>query len=256
MRAMAEPGERLVRLRRADSDAKAARVLAALEAMVAAGEPPGVSVLARRAGVSRRFVYDHPELRAELARRAAQVADHHARTVSASARATTASLRADLENAKARNHRLDVELVTLRHRLSELIGREVLGEISATDAPAVTGTSRRARAGTLRRKAGPRAAHRGTRSRPSDQPRAHGTTQPRKLKHCGAHLCATQNPRSDAIKHNSDSRKGHENTATTQVYIHADLALKERAIARTAPRNTTPGRYQPADHILAFLDGL
>ena len=29
---------------------------------------------------------------------------------------------------------------------------------------------------------------------------------------------------------------GHENTATTQVYIHADLALKERAIARTAPR--------------------
>src|SRR6516165_4059635 len=49
---------------------------------------------------------------------------------------------------------------------------------------------------------------------------------------------------------------GHENTATTQVYIHADLALKERAIARTAPRNTTPGRYQPTDDILAFLGGL
>ena len=49
---------------------------------------------------------------------------------------------------------------------------------------------------------------------------------------------------------------GHENTATTQVYIHADLALKERAIARTAPQNTTPGRYQPTDDILAFLDGL
>ena len=49
---------------------------------------------------------------------------------------------------------------------------------------------------------------------------------------------------------------GHENTATTQVYIHADLALKERAIARTAPQNTTPGRYQPADDVLAFLDGL
>jgi integrase/recombinase XerD len=49
---------------------------------------------------------------------------------------------------------------------------------------------------------------------------------------------------------------GHENTATTQVYIHADLALKERAIARTAPQNTVPGRYQPADDILAFLDGL
>jgi integrase/recombinase XerD len=49
---------------------------------------------------------------------------------------------------------------------------------------------------------------------------------------------------------------GHENTATTQVYIHADLALKEQAIARTAPQDTTPGRYQPADDILAFLDGL
>ena len=49
---------------------------------------------------------------------------------------------------------------------------------------------------------------------------------------------------------------GHENTATTQVYIHADLALKERAIARTAPQDTTPGRYQRADDILAFLDGL
>jgi site-specific recombinase XerD len=49
---------------------------------------------------------------------------------------------------------------------------------------------------------------------------------------------------------------GHENTATTQVYIHADLALKERAIARTAPQDTTPGRYQPSDEMLAFLDGL
>jgi site-specific recombinase XerD len=49
---------------------------------------------------------------------------------------------------------------------------------------------------------------------------------------------------------------GHENTATTQVYIHADLALKERAIARTAPQDTTPGRYQPSDDMLAFLDRL
>lgn len=46
---------------------------------------------------------------------------------------------------------------------------------------------------------------------------------------------------------------GHENIATTQVYIHADLALKERAIARTAPQDTPPGRYQPPDAVLAFL---
>jgi integrase/recombinase XerD len=37
---------------------------------------------------------------------------------------------------------------------------------------------------------------------------------------------------------------------------HADLALKERAIARTAPQGAAPGRYQPADDVLAFLDGL
>lgn len=49
---------------------------------------------------------------------------------------------------------------------------------------------------------------------------------------------------------------GHENVATTQIYIHADLALKEQAIARTAPLGTTPGRYQPPDAIMAFLEAL
>jgi integrase/recombinase XerD len=49
---------------------------------------------------------------------------------------------------------------------------------------------------------------------------------------------------------------GHENTTTVQIYIHADLALKEQALARTAPQDTPPGRYQPPDAVLAFLDGL
>lgn len=49
---------------------------------------------------------------------------------------------------------------------------------------------------------------------------------------------------------------GHENVATTQIYLHADLALKERAIARITPPNTVPGRYRPPDAILAFLDDL
>jgi integrase/recombinase XerD len=49
---------------------------------------------------------------------------------------------------------------------------------------------------------------------------------------------------------------GHENVATTQIYIHADLALKEKALARTAPQHAQPGRYQPTDTILAFLDSL
>ncbi|MDX2525311.1 tyrosine-type recombinase/integrase [Streptomyces europaeiscabiei] len=49
---------------------------------------------------------------------------------------------------------------------------------------------------------------------------------------------------------------GHENIATTQIYIHADLALKEQALARTAPQDAAPGRYRPTDTVLAFLDGL
>ena len=49
---------------------------------------------------------------------------------------------------------------------------------------------------------------------------------------------------------------GHENVATTHIYIHADLALKERALARTTPQHTSPGRYQPPDAVLSFLDGL
>ncbi|WP_424533564.1 tyrosine-type recombinase/integrase [Sphaerisporangium viridialbum] len=49
---------------------------------------------------------------------------------------------------------------------------------------------------------------------------------------------------------------GHESVATTQIYVHADLALKERALARTTPTGTTPGRYQPTDTIIAFLNSL
>ena len=49
---------------------------------------------------------------------------------------------------------------------------------------------------------------------------------------------------------------GHERLDTTQIYLHADLALKERTLARTTPPDTKPGRYRPSDTILAFLDGL
>ena len=49
---------------------------------------------------------------------------------------------------------------------------------------------------------------------------------------------------------------GHESIKTTEIYLHAHLALKERALARTAPPNTTAGRYKPPDTLLAFLEGL
>ena len=49
---------------------------------------------------------------------------------------------------------------------------------------------------------------------------------------------------------------GHEQAETTQIYLHADLALKEKALARTTPTDTKPGRYRPPDQLLAFLEAL
>ncbi len=49
---------------------------------------------------------------------------------------------------------------------------------------------------------------------------------------------------------------GHESIKTTYIYQHADNQLKQEAIDRTAPLGTPPGRYQPPDSLLAFLESL
>ena len=49
---------------------------------------------------------------------------------------------------------------------------------------------------------------------------------------------------------------GHESVETTYIYLHADLALKEKAMARTTPGNIPPKRYRPEDEVLAFLNAL
>jgi site-specific recombinase XerD len=49
---------------------------------------------------------------------------------------------------------------------------------------------------------------------------------------------------------------GHERPDTTQIYLHANPALKERALAKTTPLNVQPGRYRPDDELLAFLKNL
>lgn len=49
---------------------------------------------------------------------------------------------------------------------------------------------------------------------------------------------------------------GHESTETTQIYLHADLALKEKALERVRPTNTPAGRYTPGDKLLTFLEAL
>jgi site-specific recombinase XerD len=49
---------------------------------------------------------------------------------------------------------------------------------------------------------------------------------------------------------------GHESVETTQMYTHADLQLKEKAMARTSPVKVPVGRYRPDDKLLAFLEAL
>ncbi len=48
----------------------------------------------------------------------------------------------------------------------------------------------------------------------------------------------------------------HASLQSTNIYVHADMALKERALARTTPANVRPGRFRPTDKLLAFLQSL
>ncbi|AGB73208.1 MULTISPECIES: tyrosine-type recombinase/integrase [Rhizobium] len=49
---------------------------------------------------------------------------------------------------------------------------------------------------------------------------------------------------------------GHESVETTQIYIHADMRLKEKALSQVARPEAHPGRYRPNDELLAFLESL
>jgi site-specific recombinase XerD len=49
---------------------------------------------------------------------------------------------------------------------------------------------------------------------------------------------------------------GHESMETTQMYLHANLELKEQALAKTQPLTGKLRRYRPPDQLLAFLQSL
>jgi site-specific recombinase XerD len=49
---------------------------------------------------------------------------------------------------------------------------------------------------------------------------------------------------------------GHADIRSTNVYLHADMTIKQRALDLTTPASTPPGRYRPSDSLLAFLEGL
>jgi site-specific recombinase XerD len=49
---------------------------------------------------------------------------------------------------------------------------------------------------------------------------------------------------------------GHESVETTQIYLNANLAMKEEILAKINPVNGKPGRYRPNDRVLSFLSSL
>jgi hypothetical protein len=68
-------------------------------------------------------------------------------------------------------------------------------------------------------------------------------------------------PELDALLNSELMHPGHtynhcSGPETTQVYLHADMTIKEQALARVQQSGTTPGRYRPPDSLLAFLDNL
>ena len=49
---------------------------------------------------------------------------------------------------------------------------------------------------------------------------------------------------------------GHESVETTQIYLDADLALKEKVLSKTTPIKAKRSRYRPDDELLSFLKNL
>jgi hypothetical protein len=49
---------------------------------------------------------------------------------------------------------------------------------------------------------------------------------------------------------------GRESVETTQMYLHADMRLKEKALSRTESLGVKPTRYRPNDKLLGFLESL
>ena len=118
----------MLQARRADSEHKRALVLAATAAQLEAGRHPSIASIARQAGVGRKFIYDHADLRASIELKMAQAATFSANDMTSAARVTSASLRAELENARAQSSRLSKQVRALEARLSKAEGAHLVAD--------------------------------------------------------------------------------------------------------------------------------
>lgn len=78
------------------------------------------------------------------------------------------------------------------------------------------------------------------------------TVSPHVLRHSSAMMLRTHGVDQSVIA----LWLGHESVETTQMYLHADLRLKEQALSRVEPLGVTPSRYRPEDRLLSFLESL
>lgn len=101
-------------------------VIAATDSALQRGPYPTIAGIARAAGVGRKFIYDHPDLRAEIELKIAQAAKRQAGDLISNAQVSFASLRAELENARAQCHRLSKQVRTLEDRLGRAEGARLV----------------------------------------------------------------------------------------------------------------------------------
>ena len=113
------------------SQQKRQAVLSAARAMIGAGIQIEWAALARRAGVSEKFIHDkkHADIKAQVAEMIASQADRQAERQVAEDRVTITSLRAELLNLRAQLRRKDQQLVVLERKLSQQAGRELEAEL-------------------------------------------------------------------------------------------------------------------------------
>lgn len=124
----AERSAPMLRARRVASEHKRALVLAAADAQLEAGWHPSIASIARHARVGRKFIYDHPDLKAAIELKVARAATRAANDITSAARVTSASLRAELENARAQAYRLSKQVQALEARLSKAEGAGLVAD--------------------------------------------------------------------------------------------------------------------------------
>lgn len=116
-----EPLRNAARRRSADA---VARARAAIDELARSGEQVSFQAVARRAGVSRQWLYTHAGLRAEIERLRATHADRAGPSVPAPERSSEASLRQRVEGLLEENRRLRNQVGELRGELTLAYGRQ------------------------------------------------------------------------------------------------------------------------------------